>query len=195
MASIATTNVSAAFDILLEAMEEEVGLINRSLAANGEQGNYDEVRTLLDQAERMTGMRRRVADLRNEWADSFSSEEDAEEEDETTIATRRDLGRLQRGLRTPDQAFYLPILQALAAMGGRARSSDVVDRVGDLMQHLLKDVDFESLASDPSMQRWRNTAHWARYELVQEGLLKDDSKRGTWEISEKGRQFLAEKGS
>ena len=30
--------------------------------------------------------------------------------------------------------------------------------------------------------------------MVKEGLLKDDSPRGTWETSEKGRAYLKEKG-
>ena len=45
MASMDTTNVSAAFDILLEAMEEEVGLVNRSSGCERRsEGNYDEAR-------------------------------------------------------------------------------------------------------------------------------------------------------
>jgi hypothetical protein len=31
--------------------------------------------------------------------------------------------------------------------------------------------------------------------LVREGLMKDDSPRGVWEISEAGRQYLRERES
>lgn len=193
MSLTATTNVSAAFDILLEAMEEEVGLVHRSLAANAEQRNYDEAQSLLDQARNMTEMRRRVASLRNEWSEAFAAQEDVEEEDETTKAARRDLGRLQRGLRTPESEFYTPILKALAELNGSASMSDVLDLVGKEMKSSLKPVDFDPLASEPDTPRWRNTAQWARYSMVQDSLLKDDSKRGVWEISEQGRRFLAQK--
>ncbi len=37
------------------------------------------------------------------------------------------------------------------------------------------------------MQLWRNSAQWARNSMVQEGLLKADSPRGVWNISEAGR--------
>ena len=75
----------------------------------------------------------------------------------------------------------------------RARSSDVVDRVRRIRCNTSSRMWItRRWRLTRSMQRWRNTAHWARYELVQDGLLKDDSKRGIWEISEKGRQFLSD---
>ncbi|MCO5044184.1 MAG: winged helix-turn-helix domain-containing protein [Kiritimatiellae bacterium] len=55
-----------------------------------------------------------------------------------------------------------------------------------------KDVDHKPLASDPDMPRWRNFAQWARHTMRQEGLLKDDSPHGTWEITDAGRARLAE---
>jgi hypothetical protein len=60
------------------------------------------------------------------------------------------------------------------------------------MKPILKDVDHEPLASDPDMPRWRNSAQWARNTMRQEGLLKDDSPHGTWEITEAGRARLTE---
>ncbi len=60
------------------------------------------------------------------------------------------------------------------------------------MKPILKDVDHEPLASDPDMPRWRNSAQWARNTMRQEGLLKDDSPHGTWEISEVGRARITE---
>jgi hypothetical protein len=48
------------------------------------------------------------------------------------------------------------------------------------------------LASDPDMPRWRNSAQWARNTMRQEGLLKEDSPHGTWEITDAGRARLTE---
>jgi len=59
-----------------------------------------------------------------------------------------------------------------------------------LMKGVLIRVDYEPLASDPEMLRWRNTAQWARNSMVKEGLLKSNSPRGIWEISEAGRVAL-----
>ncbi len=35
---------------------------------------------------------------------------------------------------------------------------------------------------------------WCRYTLREEGLLKADSPHGLWEISDKGREWLATQG-
>ncbi|MFO7166894.1 MAG: winged helix-turn-helix domain-containing protein [Chloroflexota bacterium] len=58
------------------------------------------------------------------------------------------------------------------------------------MRDRLTEVDYQPLNSDPSESRWRNAAQWARNAMVKEGLLKTDSPRGIWEISESGRQRL-----
>ena len=54
----------------------------------------------------------------------------------------------------------------------------------------LRDVDYEPLAFNPETPRWRNAAQWARNSLVREGLLKNDSPRGVWEISDIGLERL-----
>ena len=66
----------------------------------------------------------------------------------------------------------------------------ILDRVGQVMQGVLRDVDHQPLASDPGLPRWRNAAQWARNSMVQEGLLRNDSPRGIWEITDAGRQSL-----
>jgi len=68
--------------------------------------------------------------------------------------------------------------------------NDVLIRVEQLMREVLKQVDYEPLASDPEMLRWRNTAQWARNSMVKEGLLKSNSRRGIWEITEAGHTAL-----
>ena len=103
---------------------------------------------------------------------------------------RRNLGRLPRGIRTPESAFTKPILEALVELGGSAPVSNVLDLVEPQLKSKLKDVDYQPLPSDPNTLRWRNTAQWTRHDLVNQGFLKNDSPRGIWEISEKGRDWL-----
>lgn len=76
-------------------------------------------------------------------------------------------------------------------MGGSGKVSDVLDRVGEIMKPILKDVDYEPLSSSPDNPRWRNAAQWARQAMIYDGLLKNDSPRGIWEISDKGHRLLA----
>jgi hypothetical protein len=97
--------------------------------------------------------------------------------------------RLKRGLRTPETAFYAPILQALHELGGTARTADVVKRVGEFMADVLSPDDREPLPST-GVTRWENTTQFARYSMVRGGLLKPGSPRGTWAISAKGIEHL-----
>ncbi|WP_052297133.1 winged helix-turn-helix domain-containing protein [Marinithermus hydrothermalis] len=103
---------------------------------------------------------------------------------------RKTRDRLSRGLRTPENAFRQPILEALVELGGSAPVNDVLERVQQKMAHVLNEYDYQPLPSDPRSARWRNTAQWCRNALVREGLMKSDSPYGIWEISEQGREAL-----
>jgi hypothetical protein len=131
--------------------------------------------------------------LRREWENLFVPEED--EEGTEAHAERRNLGRLRRGLRTREEAYYRPILEALETLGGSAQMSQVLDRGLQSMKGVLRDVDYEPLASEPEMPRWKNAAQWARNSMVKEGLLRSNSPRGVWQISEAGSRFLHDEGS
>jgi hypothetical protein len=98
--------------------------------------------------------------------------------------------RLARGLRTPESAFVLPILRALEELGGSAPMQHVLEKVGEAMEGQIRDVDRQSLKSDPGLPRWNNTAQWARNTMVVDGLLKNDSPRGVWEIAAAGKEHL-----
>lgn len=184
-----TTSVVAAFDMLIEEIEADIDLVNQRGAHAFESRDYERARGALEAAAQITAFREKVDGLRREW-DLISHAAD-EHEDEAEQIQRRDLGRLQRGLRTPEKEYYLPILRAIDESGGSAALDTVLERVGQLMRSTLRDVDFAPLASNPDMPRWRNTAQWARNSMVREGLLKNDSPRGVWEISEAGKRYLS----
>lgn len=183
------SNVSSGFEMLLEEVEAEIDFFTRIGSRAFESRDFRKVDEARTQAEKVTAFRDKVAALRKEW-DTISGSE--AEEDEETKAERRNLGRLRKGLRTPEAAYYVPILKALIELGGSAKMQAVLDKVHKAMKPILKDVDHEPLASDSDMPRWRNSAQWARNTMRQEGLLKDDSPHGTWEITEAGRARLAE---
>ncbi|MEN3026934.1 MAG: winged helix-turn-helix domain-containing protein [Chlorobiota bacterium] len=83
-----------------------------------------------------------------------------------------------QGERTPEKDFWLPILRALVALGGQARASEVLELVYAEMKPYLKPADLRPLRSNPRVIRWQNAAHWARLQLVHEGLLRKDTPRG-----------------
>jgi len=181
-------NVSSAFEMLLEEVEAEIDFINGIGSKAFEGRNYEKAQEALEQSRSLVAFRDRAADLRNEWEKTFAVAE--QDDDQETRTQRQNLGKLRKGLRTPESAYYKPIMQVLDEMGGSGRVAEVLDRVGDKMKPVLKDVDFGPLTSNPENPRWRNAAQWARNSMVKEGILKNDSPHGVWEISDKGRAML-----
>jgi len=185
-------DVASAFEILLEEVEAEIDFINGVGSKAFGARDYDRAKEALERAAVLTAFRDKIASLRTEW-DALAAVADREEDDETK-AERRNLGRLRKGTRTPDKAFRIPILKVLTEMGGSGKVGDILDRLGKAMKPVLKDVDYQPLASDPNNLRWRNTAQWARNSMVKDGLLKADSPRGVWEVSDTGKSYLKTHG-
>jgi len=97
--------------------------------------------------------------------------------------------RLARGSgRTEQETFLKPILKVLVQLGGKAETKEALKRLEHEMKGRLTAVDFENLKT--GQVRWKNTAQWARNELVAEDYLAKNTPRGIWQITEKGRDFL-----
>jgi len=184
------TNVLAAFEILLEELEAEIEFINKAGSGAFANRDYDRARALLARADQTTVFREQIAALRLEWEKLAPAPNAEEEEAEKT--ERHNLSRLRRGVRTRESAYIKPILLVLNQLGGKARTDEVLSRVQKVMKGTLREVDYEPLASDPEIPRWWNTAQWARHSMVQSGLLKSDSPRGIWEMTETGLKLIAE---
>ncbi|PJB33945.1 MAG: hypothetical protein CO107_14390 [Deltaproteobacteria bacterium CG_4_9_14_3_um_filter_51_14] len=187
-----TGDVPGAFEMLLEEVDAEISLIKKLATTATEKGEFETAKEAITKAEKDTAFRKRVSDLLEEWNEQlapFGSLPENASEGGKKIS-RRDLGKLKKGLRTRHDEFYRPILQALMDLGGSAKMRNVLDRVAELMKNKLKPVDHEPLPSDPEAIRWRNTAQWARYILVKNKLLKSDSPHGIWEITPEGSTWL-----
>lgn len=94
-----------------------------------------------------------------------------------------------KGERTPRQAFRISILEVLIELRGKGKVNEILEKVEIKMKKVLKPVDYEKLPSGV-MIRWQNTAQWERYIMVQDGLLRSDSPKGTWEITDEGKRLL-----
>lgn len=176
--------VNLAFEILVEEIELVANRVHEEGARALLAGDYGLASRALEEARRLAEFREKVKALQKEWA-SFPAHKLQKRQTRTTSK-----GRLPPGLRTPEDAFRRPILQALVELGGKAPTSEVLELVGKKMADVLNEYDQERLESSPETPRWRNTAQWCRYTLVREGLMKDDSPVGIWEISEAGREWL-----
>jgi restriction system protein len=78
--------------------------------------------------------------------------------------------------------FFKPILEVLKESGGSGTASEVIDRVIEKMK--IPESEQE-ITLKGGQSRVRNQIQWARFYLVQAGLI-DSSKRGVWNLTEEG---------
>jgi len=179
--------VTTALGVVLDEVEAVIGALNEEGAEAFRAGAHDRARRLARDAEWVTEFRNDLRALAGRWRDFVSGKPPARRR------TRRKSGaRLARGLRTPEEQFRKPILEALVELGGSAPVEQVLRLVSRKMQHTLNEYDRQSLPSPPHVVRWHNTAQWARRRMVITGLLEPNSPRGIWEITPKGRRALEE---
>jgi exonuclease VII small subunit len=176
--------VDIAFELLLEEIESVIDALNQDAEEAFKSGDYEKVKTLIEYATKITEFREKVKNIQKEWQTLFATK---------TLKIKRTkkevFKKLRHGLRTPEDAFKLPILESLIELGGRAKVRAVLDKVKQKMEGILNEYDKQPLPSGRVI-RWENTARWARNTMVNEGLLAADSPPGIWEITEKGREYL-----
>jgi predicted CopG family antitoxin len=112
-------------------------------------------------------------------------------DDEGDPGTHGDEPRRARSGELLDRREYdRRILEVLTRHGGSAPGNDVIDEVGEMVKDRLTELDKESIPS--GVLRWRNRVAWRRFNLVKQGLLKSDSPRGLWELSDEGWAVVRE---
>jgi restriction system protein len=184
------TAVIAGFEILLEQMETEIEFINQAGAKAFAARNYEGARAVLDRADQATALREKLAALRTEWEKAIPTA--ATNGTNSRVNGSHDHSRLQRGIRTRETVYFKPILQVLSQMGGVGEMGEVLERLPKVMKGTLTEIDYEPLAPNSEVPRWWNTAQWAYSAMTQAGLLKADSPRGVWEMTEAGHKLIAE---
>jgi len=210
MAQDDSTGIIEAFEMLLEKLKAEIDAQNKLGAKAFEIGNLDAAQHAVDRAVHITSMIGQVTILRDAWeaitilpdtieVEQFEQEpmvevpqfkqESVQEPIKVVLpkAQRTVLDRLPKGIATPQSDYRQPILQALYEMGGSGRTMVVIERVGQIMQGVLQDVDKE-IYPGTNMPRWSKFAQWERNTMREDGLIKPSSRKGTWELTEAGRQ-------
>lgn len=100
----------------------------------------------------------------------------------------------RRGNKTPQRDFRLPLMKVVLELGGWAEVKDIRGKLLPVMKSRLSKDDFEPVSTGE--ERWWNATCWERSELVKEGLFRDDSPRGAWELSDEGiKQLRASLGT
>lgn len=97
--------------------------------------------------------------------------------------------KIPRSQKLPKTAYTTlreHILRALKKLGGKARMSDVIEEMGRELEGKLLPGDF-ALRQDGKSIAWKNNAQWERLKMRQEGILRDDSPSGIWELVKEHR--------
>jgi hypothetical protein len=174
----------------IELLPEEVGKVYDVLYQEAQKAmaihDIDRSQHILEICKKVRAFKEKVENLKSEWDDIFSGV--AYTPTKNGSYRKKKNKRLERGLRTPEEKFILPILEALIELGGEAHAKDVLGRVHAKMKNILNSYDYEDLSSN-NQKRWEITALWAKYRMVKEGLLDRSVPRGVWRITEKGRKF------
>jgi hypothetical protein len=107
----------------------------------------------------------------------------------TTSTPSRPGLRANRGEGISQADYEVPLLRAIAHLGGEAPRAQVLQLLGESMADKFAPIDLEPLASGSI--RWQKTASWAVKSMKDRGLLKDtgDSGWGTWAITTEGRIY------
>lgn len=106
----------------------------------------------------------------------------------TAAPAPRDPRRRPASPKLPQKEFRKPLLEALYDLGGSARVTDLRPAVKNRMMSALLPGDLEHVSTGE--ERWWNATCWERSNLVKEGYLRDDSPRGTWELSASGMEHV-----
>lgn len=94
---------------------------------------------------------------------------------------RGDHERAKPGDFTAHQDLREPLLQVLREAGGKLKAGDAIDRVGELMENHLNEVDQAHLPSGEV--RWRNNVRWACDTLKRDGKISRTAPHGIWELA------------
>jgi hypothetical protein len=155
---------STAFDALDDEIEARLAKLQAEIADAAKRGGFDRVGDLAKAAQELSQLRKDLQGFEKRFGRLVEAEEEPGGEG----------ARIHKGLKTPQEAYRSPILQALVELGGRSNLNPVLDRVYALMKGRLNEYDLTPLASDGVTPRWRNTAQWARNDLREQGLIRDD---------------------
>jgi hypothetical protein len=89
----------------------------------------------------------------------------------------------------PVDQFEKPILIAISEHGGSAPIAAVLQEVHRKMKDRFSESDVEAVQS--GQKRWETRVHFARLRLAKRGLIDQESPRGIWAISERGKNLVA----
>jgi len=86
--------------------------------------------------------------------------------------------------------FRIPILKALIFLGGSSEETEVTEFVRKEMKNKLTEKDVE-IDEGEDKERWLNNLYFETATMIDEGLLIKESSNKSWEIAQKGIDYLS----
>jgi Mrr N-terminal domain len=96
--------------------------------------------------------------------------------------------RPKRANRISVKKLRAPLLDALNRLGGKAYSREVRKMMEVLVAPMLGKADHELVSN--AQPRWWNAICSVRNDLISEGLFRNDSERGVWELTKRGFELI-----
>ena len=144
--------------------------------------------TLVDQIGQYAQFNQRLRELGNSLTDVLDMIQSTigqpqEEKIKKNVAPHSHRQSVIGQLTTPRSTLRAYIIQALKEFGGSARSSEIMERIRGMLENRLTSRDMEVRNNGRIV--WQHNTHWERQIMVNEGILRNDSQRGYWELAEK----------
>lgn len=188
--------VVPAFDMLLEELETIIPELNNQGKKLMDEMEYTEAKKIIAKAEAVIAFQGKVRSLKDEWvqmevpATKIVLKQPIKKQPGKKIK-RVTTTKLKEGKRTRNEEFRMPILQELVEAGGSLSFSKLISQLEKTMRGQFTEDDLKSLPSDGKTIRWINNVGWAKKPLLDAGYLSDTAPKGTWEITDAGRDALA----
>ncbi len=101
-------------------------------------------------------------------------------------AAPRTKGKRSQAPKTDKVVLREQIIHALMKLGGSARVAEVIEEMGQQLEGKLLPGDLEWREATNEYV-WQNNAKWVRYQMTQDGTLRNDSPYGIWALTENTR--------
>jgi hypothetical protein len=98
--------------------------------------------------------------------------------------------RPKRAKRAALKKFQTPLLETLYRLGGKGIQSRGSQNIERVVAPMLGKADYELVSNAQPRRWWWNAICSVRNDLIRQGLFRNDSERGIWELSERGFELM-----
>ena len=90
----------------------------------------------------------------------------------------------------PPINYRIPILKALIFLGGSSEETEVIEFLEKEMKNKFTEEDFE-IHEGEQRKRWISNMYFETSNMTDEGLLSNEAPKNSWEICQKGIDYLS----